>query len=133
MFLTVVGEARGEPVEGQIAVANVIMNRAKTRGPNIKEVCLAPKQFSCWNPGDPNRKLLDDLAQKMMEGSYAYDKYKQIQWIVDGIITGKLTDNTKGKDHYMTTALYHSVSKPSWARVPKGSPVEIGNHTFLNV
>jgi len=133
MFLTIIGEARGEPIEGQVAVANVIMNRSKIRKQYIKDVCLADRQFSCWNQNDPNRRILDILADEMMKGEYNYDKYKQIQWVVDGILSNKLKDNTKGRDYYMTNSLFNSDSKPSWSKAPKTTPIKIGSHIFLNV
>ena len=61
MARTVFGEARGEPHEGRLAVAHVILNRARSGGwwdAGVSEVCLKRWQFSCWNPGDPNRPRL---------------------------------------------------------------------------
>ena len=133
MFLTIVGEARGEPVEGQIAVANVIVNRSRKRQQTIKDICLAPKQFSCWNFGDPNRAKIDKLAFRILQGEYNFPEYTQIQWVVEGIIGHKLKDNVKGRDHYMTTSLFNSDKRPSWAKMPKTDPIELGNHTFLEV
>lgn len=54
---TVYAEARGEPREGQIAVANVIINRALANksywgGSSIAGVCRQPYQFECWNGKD---------------------------------------------------------------------------------
>lgn len=131
LFLTIVGEARGESIEGQVAVANVVMNRARKSRKPIKEVCLAPRQFSCWNQNDPNRQLLENLADMIMKGDYKYDHYKQIQWVTEGVITGKVKDNTRGVLNYMTTALFQSEQRPSWAKVPKSDPFEVGNHTFF--
>lgn len=57
---TLDGEARGEPVEGQIAVLYTMLNRAAlaklhlTRmfgDGSLAGVCLAPWQYSCQNPG----------------------------------------------------------------------------------
>lgn len=64
---TIYGEARGESISGQEAIASVILNRvafAKRRGRywwgnTIAGVCLAPWQFSCWNENDPNRKIIE--------------------------------------------------------------------------
>jgi spore germination cell wall hydrolase CwlJ-like protein len=52
-------EARGECPGAKRAVAHVIRNRAaqKFRGTNPIEVILWPKQFSCFNAGDPNATL----------------------------------------------------------------------------
>lgn len=133
LTLTLYGEARGEAIEGQIAVANVIMNRFisnRSKYKTIIDVCLEPKQFSCWNVGDPNRVKLGLLVDQISEG---YDVAKidsQLAWIAAGIISRSIRDNTKGSNHYMTTDLYLSDKKPSWANNPKSTKV-IGNHTFF--
>lgn len=131
LFLTIVGEARGEPVEGQIAVGNVIMNRAKASKKDVKSICMAPKQFSCWNMDDPNRAMLENLVKEILKGRYDFEPYKQIQWIAGGLLEKKLKDNTKGVLNYMTTALFHSGGRPSWAKIPKSDTAEIGRHTFF--
>jgi len=41
-------EARGEPLDGQIAVVHVILNRALTRGLSVREVVYQSKQFECY-------------------------------------------------------------------------------------
>jgi spore germination cell wall hydrolase CwlJ-like protein len=48
---TCFAEARGESKAGQIAVASVIYNRAQKSGKSLESVCLARRQFSCWNNG----------------------------------------------------------------------------------
>ena len=48
---TLCGEARGETLEGQTAIANVVLNRLKNKkryGDNIHHIVLRPFQFSCW-------------------------------------------------------------------------------------
>ncbi len=62
---TLYGEARGESRIGIEAVANVIMNRVRTklRGTTVSEVCLARQQFSCWNLNDPNRAKIRNLQR----------------------------------------------------------------------
>lgn len=58
LTLNIYHEARGEDQLGQIAVAHVTMNRAQREGTGIKEVVLAPYQFSWthqidnWLPDD---------------------------------------------------------------------------------
>lgn len=52
-------ECRGEPREGQQAVAHVLWNRVHSGrwGPNLATVCLWRGQFSGWYvPTDPNFK-----------------------------------------------------------------------------
>jgi N-acetylmuramoyl-L-alanine amidase len=62
---TLYGEARGEPTEGQIAVAWVILLSLEGA---VAQVCLAPWQFSCWNQGDPNRARLLVLRADQCRG-----------------------------------------------------------------
>lgn len=133
LFLTLVGEARGEPIQGQIAVANVIANRAKERGLSIREVCLQPKQFSCWNINDVNRPLLEELAKEFIYSSSPTEKYSQLWWVVAGVVDRKINDNTKGSNHYLTSTLFASTNAPEWSKKFKQEPVVIGHHTFLKL
>lgn len=58
-ILTTYGEARGESYEGKQAVCCVIVNRAYKWRQDIKQVCFAKNQFSCFLSSDPNyQKLL---------------------------------------------------------------------------
>lgn len=63
MALCVYREARGDPPHGKLAVAWVVKNRALTghRGKHTyRDVVLDPKQFSAFNPGDPNAVIFPD-------------------------------------------------------------------------
>lgn len=122
---TLFGEARGEPLSGIEAVANVIMNRVKHAirignywwGKTVTEVCLKPFQFSCWNIADPNRSVLNtDLSNNKV--------YQICERVAKRALSGFLTDNTKGATHYHTKQI-----NPAWARsaVPCA---DIGHHLF---
>jgi hypothetical protein len=129
LTLTIYGEARGEPIEGQIAVGCVIRNR--TFEDNYKEVCFKPDQFSCWNVNDPNYQVLIELGGKMLDGQIIQDMHlKQCDWIAAGIFANIILDNTRGAKNYLTTKMYHSDSAPRWTRtmIPVATK---GNHTFL--
>ena len=55
MALTIYREASGEPPEGKIAVGTVILERVDHRnwdGKTVNEVCLWPRQFSCFDETD---------------------------------------------------------------------------------
>ena len=54
-------EARGEPLEGQRAVYEVVMHRAKVFGKSLCAVVKAPKQFSWY--GDPAKPILPLTAR----------------------------------------------------------------------
>lgn len=124
---TLYGEARGEPVRGQEAVACVIVNRVRRAqrqggcwwGGTVEEVCLKPQQFSCWNEGDPNREKI--LA--VQAGDQTFDACVRI---ARRAVSGALEDITQGATHYHTRE-----STPAWSR---GRPVcaVIGRHLFYN-
>lgn len=123
MARTIFGEARGESDEGRLAVAYVILNRAKLYKKAIGEACLLSIHFSCWNNGRDNDS--NQLAMMMAdEGmpSFAKCKIAALQ-----AAHGLKPDPTGGATHYHT----HAVS-PSWAKDKEY--VSIGHHRFyLNV
>lgn len=131
LALCVWGESRGEPVEGQIAVACVVRNRFKLKGTGSwAGICLAPEQFSCFNDDDPNSGPIARASVSLMT-SMPTPELAQALWIADGVMSGGAKDNTVGATHYLVTALLKS-KPPSWA---DGQPVlvTIGQHSFLKV
>ena len=93
---TIYGEARGEDEEAKIAVANVVMNRAndpKWWGKTVKEVCLARKQFSCFNFEDPNFVELVNVTIKNKV-------FQECFGIAYSVMKKLLPDNTNGATHY---------------------------------
>jgi len=98
---TIWAEARGEPLEGQIAVANVILNRARQGGwwgDDVAGVCCKPKQFSCWNESDPNRAKMDGLELQDMAFTRAVS-------VASGRLGGD--DMADGRHHRGCYALPH--------------------------
>ena len=124
---TIFGEAIGEKLLGQEAIASVVLNRvdfAKRKGGywwgnTITEVCRCPWQFSCWNINDPNYKILTkDLL---------IDRTFQVcRRIAPRAIGGVLNDKTCGATHYHIRTL-----RPKWS-IGKIPYAEIGNHIFYN-
>jgi spore germination cell wall hydrolase CwlJ-like protein len=132
LALTIYGEARGEPVEGQIAVACVVRNRLKAKaGARWRDICLAPAQFSCFNADDPNYALMERAANVLMTQSPP-PELAQAEWIADGIISGACyQDPTNGANHYLTESLFLS-HPPSWA-INQPVRASVGRHIFLDV
>ncbi len=134
LSLTIIGEARGEPIESQVAVGCVIRNRLHSntaKYKDYKDVCLEPKQFSCWNEGDPNRDYLNELGQKMLDGQVINDPYlRQCLLVAHGIADWAIIDNTKGAMNYVTIALFHSPDRPNWTRAV-ANYVTRGNQVFF--
>jgi len=124
---TLWGEARGEGVKGMEAVAAVVLNRLRTGYRNrhaVDEVCLDPKQFSCWNSDDPNLPQLNRIDQ-------APDAdYRSAMAIATNAMNGLLTDPTFGARHYVATTLPLRL-RPRWL-LDKTPVVVIGRHEFYN-
>src|SRR4051794_37091109 len=105
---TIFGEARGEILAGQIAVAWTIRHRAEIAAVyrqahgkwhphygdgSIAQACKAHRQYDCWDQGDTNRlKLLgvtlDDPA------------FQQCHYVALGVIGGTLEDKMPTTTHY---------------------------------
>jgi spore germination cell wall hydrolase CwlJ-like protein len=127
---TLYGEARSEGQSGMEAVAHVILNRVQHTqskggqfwwGHDIITVCQMPYQFSCWNPGDPNRK-------KLMAVDESDIHFATCLRIARRAVSGQLSeDPTLGADHYHTVSV-----APYWSRgqIPT---VRIGAHVFFTL
>lgn len=126
--LTLYGECRGEPYLGQVAVACVIRNRVlDKRWPSTyKEVCLQPKQFSCWN----------DLPEiGWFHAAASFPQTKQLYYIMEGVSTWMIPDVTQGANHYLNP--FAAPPEPQWARGTKRItlwPGElVGAHAFYRL
>lgn len=120
-IITLWQEARGEPFDGKVAVAEVIRTRMLRKffsDGTIEGTVLRAKQFSGWNPGDPNRIIsvrLDDEDTAVKDCQKAWE-------------VSERTALTKGADHYVNL----SIVRPPWFDDAKVTAV-IGNHTFLRL
>lgn len=121
---TVWGEARSEGEEGMRAVAHVMVNRVGARfGENLETVIMTPYQFSVWNRGDPNRRLVSN-PERYATGGSALETWTQAQAIAREVLSGQSVDPTQGALFYHTRAI-----RPRWARQGIGRQV-IGAHVF---
>lgn len=127
---TIFGEARCEYGYSQggmaslIAVGNVIMNRSKSPkrfGRTLKEVCLRPWQFSCWNENDPVRKTIEGV------GPQADPVFGICRDVAIGVALQNWPDLTKGSDHY-----HANYCHPKWAD-PERLKVKLGRHIFYRL
>ena len=119
---TILAEARGDGKGGMYAVAACIKVRAQKRKLSFKQVCLQPKQFSCWNVGDPNRKKMDFLLT-LPQAEYALYLARNMHKVD--------TDLIGNADHYLTVRLWKT-GRVKWARGKK--PVAlIGSHAFFKL
>lgn len=139
--LTLYGEARGEPIEGILAVGCVIRNRVLADlkgdgkpdwwGEGYRGVCLKPFQFSVWNVKDPdsNHQHLMTVAAKLKAIEVMSPLFEQCAWAALGISRGAILDTVKGANHYHTIQMK---PRPSWAQ--SYAPVmQKGNHIFYRL
>lgn len=117
--MTILGEARGEGKAGMYAVACTIQARSVNRKLTPAQVCLQPRQFSCWDKGDPNRVKLPSLLRTHSQAQYALMLARSLDRL-DLSFTGNA-------DHYHAKRV-----NPYWADRSKRTRV-IGNHIFYRL
>ncbi len=126
MALTMWGEARGSGEDGMRAVGHVIDNRRTSgrHGAFATDTVSAAWQFSCWNPGDPNLRAIENI-DRLAPDSRDYRLWRAARRIADEILAGRSADPTGGALFYHATYV-----SPRWSRgVP---PVgRIGGHLFF--
>ena len=127
LALNVYHEARDQPFIGQVAVAQVVMNRVDDwRYPDT--VCEVVKQGPTysWKPDYPIRNrcqfswYCDGKSDKPRD-AYAY---QMAQNIAHGVYYGNLDDFVEGATHYHATYV-----QPEWAET-KTKTVQIDDHIF---
>ena len=108
-------EARNQGVKGMQAVTWVVLNR--TKHPSYPSTPCAvikqPQQFSWWNGKTPQ------IKEK--------DAYTQAERVVEGVLSGKLKDNTNSSTHFHSTRI-----KPVWAS-RLSYTTTIGSHCFYKL
>ena len=105
-------EARGEPIQGQLAVAKVVHNRTVTRIKSICGVLTEPKQFSNFS--------IQKVAQLKRANS---DDWKHALLVAQLSGVHK-KDPTKGATYFQLKTIPHS--KTHYIVV-----AEIGDHKFM--
>ena len=115
------GEARGEKVEGKLAIVHVVLNRVKARsyyGRTIRDVILKPGHFTCLEENGPIFAQISKLPSGDRE--FAFCKA-----IAELATRGHLkNDPTGGATHF-----HRLNSTTPWS--PKLTYLrQIGNHVF---
>lgn len=114
---TIIGEASGEGLKGEVAVANVIRNRAKANtwyGQDVDSVCLKKWQFSFWN----DKALAEKKLSKVNVATW---QTASKAWAIS-----EDTDVTDGATHYCRWD-----SWPKWRTDRRMIFIrQIGQHVF---
>ncbi len=143
MALTAFLEARSEPVKGILAVLWVIKNRLRLQFAlhperTVHDVCLAPQQFSCWNPGDPNYARGLRLAAMLIDKRAVHTEPDGYILSVCGYLADMVCDApdhapdpSHGATHYLNPD--RIAHRPAWADPKSGSVLaaRIGSHRFF--
>lgn len=122
MVRTVWGEARGEDPTGQAAVAGVILNRAKERGLNPRDVVMQPGQFEPWmNPQTRARMEALDPASP---------EYQAILQNIAPVLAGQ--NPVGGADHFYSPGAQAALGRPppGW---DNGRGQDLGRHRFFDL
>ena len=130
LTLTIWGEARGEPIEGQIGVAMVMRNRLLEHycgAQSYVEVCTAHDQFSAWAQ---EREQMQTASQALVwTASQVWQPALRLaHQIAQATLDGKLADNTGGANHYYAS----SIPAPQWA-LDQPVLAVLGAHRFYKV
>lgn len=105
-------EARGEPKAGQIAVAEVTLNRVKSHfAPTICDVVYQRGQFE-WT--------------QLKKPKYERSRWRLANTIAHNAIAGQLKDTTEGALYFHSTR----IDAANWL-AHKVPTVQIGNHIFF--
>jgi len=127
LALNVYHEAKNQSLSGQIAVAEVVMNRvADSRYPN--NVCDVVKQGLTykWNPGFPirNKCQFSWYCDGKSDVAKEKDAWEEALSVAKGVYHGYLDAYLEGATHYHA----HYVN-PSWAET-KTYITRIDDHIF---
>lgn len=122
---TLYGEIRGGTQAQQENIAQVILNRQHHHkfGTTIKDICLAPYQFSCWNANDPNRKAI------FAAPTDAHDVWEKMIAVATTALKGHNPNRVKDAVNYYAKTL---TSVPFWARPPAMLTFDDGLHLFFS-
>jgi N-acetylmuramoyl-L-alanine amidase len=122
--LTAWGEARSLREDGIQATICVVQNRLASGvawwGKTLRDICLKPWQFSCWNENDPNRSQMlavsDNDPDMVMALGFA-----------DQALAGALPDNVNQADSYYDLDLKE---RPLWS-IGRQPVAQIGTQLYF--
>lgn len=113
-------EARGETLDGMVAVCHVVLNRAAASRASVFAVVVKPFQFSWANGG----------ARPPIKEYAAFSRC--IQAAMTAIEERSKGNSLAGADHYYAYRGSGAIKEPSWVQAGNMREVaRIGNHVFF--
>lgn len=129
----VYGEARGESIKGQIAVAYTALNRAnKARNKTVCDVVLQPKQYSIFNGNDELLAAATSLhIEPKQKNPIDQKSWAQALHVAQAVLKKSVVDPTNGATHYIADKVMKikGYKYPKWAFQYK-QVAAIENHRF---
>lgn len=120
MIDVVIAEAIGEGTDGLAQVAQVMFNRADSRGQTLEEVVTAPKQFEGYkSPGRETKKSMDNKEVRA-----------HVRKIIEEVDSGARKVKYPNADHFHAPTV-----RPKWSRDTSGKVNKEGNlggHIFYS-
>jgi spore germination cell wall hydrolase CwlJ-like protein len=117
LSLAIYHEARGEPIQGQLAVGQVVLNRVASRDypDTVCDVVTQQKQFSFLDKSTPY-----DMVQNVND----HKAWSKAEYVSKALIQGHKYD--------LSATHYHAKKvRPYWVNSPKVFYIAtIGNHVF---
>jgi len=124
LSLNIYHEARGEPDEGQLAVAYVTLNRARAKKMSVCDVVVEPHQFS-WTTGGVMMRVNGWTLVAHMVPNDARALRKAVQ-IAQLAVSGKAQDPTGG------ALFYHADYVSPYWKQSMTQIAAIGQHRFYH-
>lgn len=120
---TIMGEAAGEPPEGQQAVLNAIQNRSRMKQMPWSEVVRQPRQFDGYNPNnDMFRRTMMQLRGQQALNPSEMESFMRIK----DMVARNPEDITRGATHF-----YNPQTAASYPWMQEGEEtLRTGNHAF---
>lgn len=117
LSLAIYHEARGEPIQGQLAVGQVVLNRVASRDypDTVCDVVTQQKQFSFLDNSTPY-----DMVQNVTD----HMSWSKAEYVAKALI--------QGHEYHLSATHYHAKRvRPYWVNSPKVNYITtIGNHVF---
>lgn len=130
----VYGEARGESVQGKIAVAWSAVNRQlKKANKTVCQVVLAPLQYSIFNNNPTLRAAATSLdIEPRQKNAIDTETWVESQRVAEQVLAGYAPDPTGGATHYIADRVMRQKGYvyPKWSRQYRQVAV-IENHRFF--
>ncbi len=124
VLMTLWAECRGEPLEGMLAVAEVIRRRTELRynsDGSLTDTCTRDSQFSCWNNADKQRPMMLRLTDQDSLVMRLKQVWENSEW----------TDYSKGAVLYYSPEAMKPIGSAPWWVSKCRKVAEIGQHLFF--